>query len=97
MSMTETHAPSRGDRIGLWTFAAAGAGIAVWAVWSAIARILEVLPNRDVGVAGRLLRDAGAGAPRTGRGRRDRGAGARHHHRAVASRRIPRRLSSSSR
>ncbi|KQX08017.1 MULTISPECIES: DUF2975 domain-containing protein [unclassified Leifsonia] len=50
MTITETHRPSRGDRIGLWTFAVAGVAIAGWAVWTAIARIIEVLPNKDVAV-----------------------------------------------
>ncbi|KQQ93944.1 hypothetical protein ASF62_07145 [Leifsonia sp. Leaf325] len=50
MSSTEKHVPSRGDRIGLWAFAVAGAAIAVWAVWASVARIIEVLPNRNVSV-----------------------------------------------
>ena len=30
----------------------AGVGIAIWAAWSAVARIIQVLPNRDVSVLG---------------------------------------------
>ena len=41
----------RSDAIGLWFFMIAGVGIAVSAVWSAVARIVEVLPNRNVQVA----------------------------------------------
>lgn len=40
-----------GDAIGLWFFMIAGIGIAVTAAWSAVARIIEVLPNHDVQVA----------------------------------------------
>lgn len=43
-------AVSRGDAVALWAFMAAGVVIAAWAVWSAVARIIEVLPNRDVPV-----------------------------------------------
>ena len=51
--MTEitTHAAiKRADAASLWVFIAAGAAIAVWVTWSAVARIIEVLPNRDVAV-----------------------------------------------
>ncbi|GAA1787531.1 hypothetical protein [Agromyces lapidis] len=49
---TTLNAPavSRGDAVALWLFMVAGIGIAVWAAWSAVARIIEVLPNRDVPV-----------------------------------------------
>ena len=45
-----THTITRADAVGLWLFIAAGAAIAVWVTWSAVARIMEVLPNRDVDV-----------------------------------------------
>ena len=47
-----THTVKRGDAIALWFFMIAGVGIAMWAAWSAVARIIEVLPNRDVSVLG---------------------------------------------
>ncbi|RXZ47715.1 hypothetical protein ESP57_14355 [Agromyces fucosus] len=52
MSATTTLAPAvkRSDAVALWAFMAAGVGIAAWAVWSAVARIIEVLPNQDVAV-----------------------------------------------
>ncbi|MFF2494326.1 hypothetical protein [Agromyces sp. NPDC058064] len=43
-------AVSRGDAVALWAFMAAGVAIAAWAVWAAVGRIIEVLPNRDVPV-----------------------------------------------
>jgi len=52
--MTETlpdRTIKRGDAVALWIFIAAGVGIALWTVWTAVARIIEVLPNRDVAVA----------------------------------------------
>lgn len=49
-----TLAPARtikwSDALGLWIFMVAGIGIAVSATWSAVGRIIEVLPNRDVRV-----------------------------------------------
>lgn len=51
MSETTTiPAVKRGDVISLWIFMVAGVGIAIWAVWSAVVRIVEVLPNQDVAV-----------------------------------------------
>jgi hypothetical protein len=51
MSATTTiPAVKRGDAISLWIFMVAGVGIAIWAVWSAVVRIVEVLPNQDVAV-----------------------------------------------
>src|SRR5688572_14838262 len=47
-----THTVKRGDAVALWFFMIAGVGIAVWAGWSAVARIIQVLPNRDVSVLG---------------------------------------------
>lgn len=47
---TFTSVVKRSDAVALWIFMAAGVGIAIWAVWSAVARIIEVLPNRDVPV-----------------------------------------------
>ncbi|UOE27609.1 hypothetical protein [Agromyces soli] len=44
------HAIKLADRVSLWLFAAAGAVIAAWVAWSAVTRIIEVLPNRDVAV-----------------------------------------------
>ena len=46
----QTHTIKRGDAMSLWIFMIAGVGIAIWTVWSAVARIVEVLPNRDVSV-----------------------------------------------
>ena len=48
---TPLYRPSRGDLAAMWMFLAAGAAIAVGAVVSAVLRIIEVLPNRDVQVA----------------------------------------------
>ena len=48
--MTPTRSIKRADAVSLWLFMAAGAAIAVWVTWTAIARIIEVLPNRDVAV-----------------------------------------------
>jgi hypothetical protein len=48
---TPLYRPSRGDLVAMWTFLVAGAAIAVGAVVSAVLRIIEVLPNRDVQVA----------------------------------------------
>ncbi|MGW4929897.1 DUF2975 domain-containing protein [Agromyces sp. NPDC004153] len=42
----------RADAVSLWLFIAAGAAIAVWVAWSAVARIVDVLPNHDVAVLG---------------------------------------------
>ncbi|MDQ0893315.1 hypothetical protein [Agromyces ramosus] len=47
---TPLYRPSRSDLAAMWTFLAAGAVIAVAAVVSAVLRIVEVLPNRDVQV-----------------------------------------------
>lgn len=47
---TPLYRPSRGDIAAMWTFLAAGAVIAAVAVVSAVLRIIEVLPNRDVEV-----------------------------------------------
>jgi len=51
---TITTPPSikRSDAVGLWIFMAAGAALAVWVTWAAVARIIEVLPNRDIQVLG---------------------------------------------
>ncbi|HEU0180595.1 MAG TPA: hypothetical protein VFR16_00290, partial [Agromyces mariniharenae] len=46
----------RADAISLWLFIAAGAAIAVWVAWSAVARIVDVLPNHDVAVLGVFAR-----------------------------------------
>lgn len=51
MSELESFRASKNDRIGLWSFVVFGAAIAAITVWSAIARIVEVIPNRDVTVA----------------------------------------------
>jgi hypothetical protein len=40
----------RSDAVGLWIFMAAGVGIAIWAIWTSVARIIEILPNRAVQV-----------------------------------------------
>jgi hypothetical protein len=48
--MTTTQPIKRADAVGLWIFMAAGAAIAIWVTWAAAARIIEVLPNRDVTV-----------------------------------------------
>jgi hypothetical protein len=48
---TPLYRPSKGDVVSMWAFLAAGAAIAVWAVVSAVLRIIEVLPNRDVQLA----------------------------------------------
>jgi hypothetical protein len=50
MSAVLTPAVKRSDAIGLWIFMATGVGIAIWAVCSAVARVIEVLPNHDVPV-----------------------------------------------
>lgn len=50
MHVTPGHSIKRADAVSLWLFMAAGAAIAVWVTWSAVARIIEVLPNRDVAV-----------------------------------------------
>ncbi|MCD2441585.1 hypothetical protein LQ757_04770 [Agromyces sp. SYSU K20354] len=47
---TPGHSIKRADAVSLWVFMAAGAAIALWVTWSAVARIIEVLPNRDVAV-----------------------------------------------
>lgn len=52
MTTTQLQRPTRSDRIGLGMFSLAGIVIAVWAVWNAVARIVEVLPNHDVTVLG---------------------------------------------
>ena len=44
------HAIKLADAVSLWLFAAAGAVIAAWVTSSAVGRIIEVLPNRDVAV-----------------------------------------------
>ncbi|GAA1752993.1 hypothetical protein [Agromyces humatus] len=44
------HSITRADAVSLWLFMAAGAAIAVWVTWTAVARIIAVLPNRDVAV-----------------------------------------------
>lgn len=41
---------STGDRAGIWAFVLLGAALAVWAVASAVLRIVEVVPGRDVPV-----------------------------------------------
>jgi hypothetical protein len=48
--VTPEHSIKRADAVSLWVFMAAGVAIAVWVTWSAVARIIEVLPNRDVAV-----------------------------------------------
>lgn len=50
MSTVDTYKQSRGDTIGLYTFMVAGIAIAGITTWAAVARIIEVLPNRDVRV-----------------------------------------------
>ena len=53
MQMTRTtpaRSITRADAVSLWLFMAAGAAIAVWVTWSAVARIIEVLPNHNVAV-----------------------------------------------
>lgn len=50
--VTTQHGIKRADAAGLWMFMIAGAAIAIWVTWAAVARILEVLPNRDVDVLG---------------------------------------------
>jgi hypothetical protein len=45
----------RSDAVALWVFIVAGVGIAAWTVWSAVARIIEVLPNRDVSVLAEFI------------------------------------------
>lgn len=52
MSAAETYRPGRSDRVSLWAFVAVGIVIAGVTLWHAIARIVEVLPNRDVEVPG---------------------------------------------
>ncbi len=52
MSTTETYRPDSGDRFALWAFLATGVVIAAATLWGAVARIIEVLPNRDVEVLG---------------------------------------------
>lgn len=52
MSDDETYRASTGDRRALQFFAVMGVGIAAIVTWRAIARIIEVLPNRDVTVTG---------------------------------------------
>lgn len=49
---TTRRAIKRADAVSLWLFMTAGAAIAVWVTWAAVARIIEVLPNRDVAVLG---------------------------------------------
>lgn len=41
---------STGDRAGIWAFVLLGAALAIWAVASAVLRIVEVVPGRDVPV-----------------------------------------------
>lgn len=48
---TPLYRPTKGDIISMWAFLAAGVAIAVGAVVSAVLRIIEVLPNRDVQLA----------------------------------------------
>lgn len=43
---------SRSDAAALWFFIAAGVGIAAWVTFTAIQRIIEVLPNKNVEVLG---------------------------------------------
>lgn len=63
MTITTTRpAIKRSDAVGLWAFMVAGAAIAVWVTWAAVARIIEVLPNRDVPVLGWFV-DTPAEAP----------------------------------
>lgn len=50
MSTVDTYKQSRGDTFGLYTFMIAGVAIAAVTTWAAVARIIEVLPNRDVTV-----------------------------------------------
>lgn len=50
MSATSNSAIKRADAVALWIFIAAGVTIAIAATWSAVARIIDVLPNRDVSV-----------------------------------------------
>ncbi len=52
MSDDQTYRASTGDRRSLQFFALLGAGIAAVVTWRAVARIIEVLPNRDVEVTG---------------------------------------------
>ncbi|MFD4421854.1 DUF2975 domain-containing protein [Agromyces sp. NPDC058484] len=47
---TSAHSIKRADAASLWLFMAAGAAIAVWVTWTAVVRIIEVLPGRDVAV-----------------------------------------------
>ncbi|WP_168186215.1 DUF2975 domain-containing protein [Agromyces badenianii] len=61
-AIAETPAVKRSDAVGLWIFMIAGIGIALWTVWSAVARIIEVLPNRDVQVPAEFA-DTTADAP----------------------------------
>jgi hypothetical protein len=47
---TLEHSIKRADAAALWAFIVAGAAIAAWVAWTAVDRIIEVLPNRDVAV-----------------------------------------------
>jgi hypothetical protein len=57
--MIETTLPERtikrSDAVGLWIFIAAGVGIAIWTVWSAVTRIFVVLPNGNVSVLAEFI------------------------------------------
>lgn len=59
MATVETYRPSKGDRVSLGLFAVFGVAIAAASLWSAVARILEVLPNTDVEVRGEFAGTTG--------------------------------------
>lgn len=50
MSTSFSPTVTRADAAALWAFIVTGIGIAAWAVWTAVARVIEVSPNRDVAV-----------------------------------------------
>lgn len=53
MSNTEVGPPAkRSDIAGLWLYVAIGAGLVVWTIVSAVIRLTNVIPNRDVRVYG---------------------------------------------